>query len=113
MNKLVEGLTNEQVSVRAKTVSAEYIRKIRKYGQLPSEDIARKIVSGFTDKPDEAQGFLIACGFEQPKDPVIRVRIALRANGDYDDELVQEIEEIVAERLEAFKRRKEAEGRVR
>ena len=64
INELVEGLTNEQVAIRV-GISAEYVRKMRRFGIVPSRDIIQKIADGFEDKGACLQKLMVAGDYEE------------------------------------------------
>lgn len=87
---LCEGLTNEQVSKRT-NISAEYVRKMRKLGQVPSREIVESLANGFKDKGDHLEHLLIAAGYKKLSKAVPAIKLCLESVDDIPDQGKQEI----------------------
>ncbi|MEN6371426.1 MAG: helix-turn-helix transcriptional regulator [Armatimonadota bacterium] len=101
INRLTTGLTNEQVSVRT-GVSSEYIRKMRKFGQVPSEDVLERIAIGLADRGAKIDDLRVASGYEQPANPIegienviTKYRLSGKLSPEKQEKLMQYVREIV------------------
>jgi transcriptional regulator with XRE-family HTH domain len=90
INKMSEGLNNEQVAIRIGT-SAEYVRKMRKLGQVPSVDILERIANGMKDKGADLHLLKVVAGYEKPTHAVEAVELGLRTVNNIPEEGKQQI----------------------
>ncbi|MEN6566014.1 MAG: hypothetical protein ABFC57_06910 [Veillonellales bacterium] len=104
INRLTKDLTNEQVSVRT-GVSSEYIRKMRKFGQVPSEDVLERIAIGLADRGAKIDDLRVASGYEQPSNPIKGIEnviVKYRIEGKITPALQKKLMQCVRDVIEEF-----------
>jgi transcriptional regulator with XRE-family HTH domain len=93
------GISPSQASYKTE-VSYEYIRRMR-MGHIPSPEIIERFAKGLGAEVDV---LLEAAGYKESSDPVVAVKLALRANRQLSeatkDQIVQFVEQKLREKHE-------------
>jgi hypothetical protein len=94
---IIEGLTNEQVTVRT-GISSEYIRKMRS-GLVPSEAIIGRFYEGLKDRGADLTKLRIAAGYEQSTDPIVAFKTAIALKEGVSQEQLDKVPKEEFERI--------------